>query len=1179
MPQVIVAILVYIGVSELVATIIAWALIALYGAYQIKKAKRGEAGGYSMQDTRSQTLRTPIGDRVTLYGQFKVGGVMTYLHNSSDNSTLHVLVTFAGHEIHAFREVYLNADRVQFDLDGNVVSKYLFAAKVWYGLGTDTSDAALLAELRSIDGGGWTDAHAQKGCAKLLLRFSYNQDLFPNGLPNITALVLGKSIYDPRTATTGYTNNAALCIRDYLLSPDGLACTTAELNDDSFTAAANTADELVDLAPTSVHQSAVTVDQLTTDASETGAAGGSGGGGPSAPWGSIYSGTILGLTADISPEFDGPNTLPFDTTISYAYTFVTAAGETTLSPASHSWTQKTPESAAPNNFALRINNVPSGPSIVTARKLYRSTEVDGSGRPINFKLLHTFNDNNLSDTFLDDGTTAVTTAAPTTNTTNPIRLRLGSQLYLPTGTPVQLTTTGTLPSPLATSTTYYWIYDFNDGGRLATTRANAIADTAITLTSVGSGTHTVSQLQERRYTCDGLVQSSQKPVDVLNQLLTSCAGKLLYIGGKWTLYVGAYRSPSGTLVLDDLDGSISVTSRLGRRSIFNGVKGVFFNPNGAWQETDFPPVVNATFLAQDAGERIWSEISLPMTSSASAAQRIGKILLEQARQQITVSLRCKLTALKYQAGDTVNLTIARYGWSAKTFEIVDYKLAMRSGQNNEPPSLGVDLLLRETASAVYDWDDGEETTFDPAPDTNLPDPFIVAAPTGVTLTNGTDRVYTQNDGTVIFRTKISWDQTADPYVLSGGQVEVHYRQQPSLTWEKSTAVPGGDTFTYLYGLQAPALYDIAVRYQNSLGVRSVWTVLTAQEVLGFDIPPPDVTNFVVNHVANLVRFHWDAVVDPIRKLDYELRLGESWDNGIILYRTAATDAPSFGDGTYWLAARSQFGGVTSYSTNPVSLTLTGTVLTKNVLASYEESPSWTGTVSGGALKVGNNMELAVNDVLDMADVLAELDVLTGGGVAHPGTYTLPTGHTIDLGRVAACQVVISYTAAGDDVNDNLFEILDLFAVTNLFHAGLGPEVLITPQLALAADDAVFGAWFNYFPGVYTGRYFRSRVILDTLDDTVFPILSQYSFAVDAPDRLDSYVNQALSAGGTTLTYTVPFNGGPGGASAPNVQVTILNATAGDDVLITASSLSSVTIQVKNAGSGVARNVNVIVQGY
>jgi hypothetical protein len=48
---------------------------------------------------------------------------------------------------------------------------------------------------------------------------------------------------------------------------------------------------------------------------------------------------------------------------------------------------------------------------------------------------------------------------------------------------------------------------------------------------------------------------------------------------------------------------------------------------------------------------------------------------------------------------------------------------------------------------------------------------------------------------------------------------------------------------------------------------------------------------------------------------------------------------------------------------------------------------------------------------------------------------------------------------------------------------------------------------------------------------------------------------------------------------PHVQVTILNASGGDTVIISGLSLSGCTIQVKNGGVGAARSVNVLVQGY
>ena len=112
-------------------------------------------------------------------------------------------------------------------------------------------------------------------------------------------------------------------------------------------------------------------------------------------------------------------------------------------------------------------------------------------------------------------------------------------------------------------------------------------------------------------------------------------------------------------------------------------------------------------------------MDLPFTVSSAAAQRLAKIELERARQQIVVQLQCKLGAYRMQPGDTVQLTIPRYGWAEKVFEVADLTLRQDVGRG-DVPLLVVELTLKETAAGVYDWNDGEETTVDLAPDTSLP---------------------------------------------------------------------------------------------------------------------------------------------------------------------------------------------------------------------------------------------------------------------------------------------------------------------------------------------------------------------------------------------------------------------------------------------------------------------------
>jgi hypothetical protein len=65
-----------------------------------------------------------------------------------------------------------------------------------------------------------------------------------------------------------------------------------------------------------------------------------------------------------------------------------------------------------------------------------------------------------------------------------------------TGFKVRFTSSGTLPAGLVATETYYVIIVDPNTIRVASTLANAIAGTAINLTSVGTGTHTLTQWED-----------------------------------------------------------------------------------------------------------------------------------------------------------------------------------------------------------------------------------------------------------------------------------------------------------------------------------------------------------------------------------------------------------------------------------------------------------------------------------------------------------------------------------------------------------------------------------------------------------------------------------------------------------------------------------------------------------
>jgi hypothetical protein len=92
-----------------------------------------------------------------------------------------------------------------------------------------------------------------------------------------------------------------------------------------------------------------------------------------------------------------------------------------------------------------------------------------------------------SDTFTADASTDTCTYSSTANYPSNIL----------TGTRVRLTTTTTLPAPLATATDYYVVRVTDSTFKLSTTYANAIAGTVINITDAGTGTHTITWLLPR----------------------------------------------------------------------------------------------------------------------------------------------------------------------------------------------------------------------------------------------------------------------------------------------------------------------------------------------------------------------------------------------------------------------------------------------------------------------------------------------------------------------------------------------------------------------------------------------------------------------------------------------------------------------------------------------------------
>lgn len=117
--------------------------------------------------------------------------------------------------------------------------------KKYLGTTSQEADPSLVAETASLTEGSWTTAHRLRGIAYLYVRFEYDSEAFPNGIPMVSATIKGKKVYDPRTSLTAWSDNPALCLRDYLTEDYGLNQSSSRIDDALVITAANICDEVV----------------------------------------------------------------------------------------------------------------------------------------------------------------------------------------------------------------------------------------------------------------------------------------------------------------------------------------------------------------------------------------------------------------------------------------------------------------------------------------------------------------------------------------------------------------------------------------------------------------------------------------------------------------------------------------------------------------------------------------------------------------------------------------------------------------------------------------------------------------------------------------------------------------------------------------------------------------------
>lgn len=264
-------------------------LAAAYAAATIAATATVAATVWALQKVSQALVPTPkapiikadveytdsIAPRRIIFGTVKASGmnVIPPLTSGPKNEWLHQVIAIAGHEVNDITDCYFNQDviadaniaAVTASLsDGEVTSgKYKNKAFIRRYLGTSTQNVDFILDNTFSE---WDTSYRGRGIAYAAIRFQYDTEVYSSGKPQVSFIVQGAKVYDPRLDSTQttipgsgsqrvndpstwtYSNNPALCLTWYLLDSSlGLGESSSRIDWDLVADAADICDETVSI--------------------------------------------------------------------------------------------------------------------------------------------------------------------------------------------------------------------------------------------------------------------------------------------------------------------------------------------------------------------------------------------------------------------------------------------------------------------------------------------------------------------------------------------------------------------------------------------------------------------------------------------------------------------------------------------------------------------------------------------------------------------------------------------------------------------------------------------------------------------------------------------------------------------------------------------------------------------
>lgn len=335
---------------------------------------------------------------------------------------------------------------------------------------------------------------------------------------------------------------------------------------------------------------------------------------------------------------------------------------------------------------------------------------------------------------------------------------------------------------------------------------NTYATATIPYTPSGGGSAT-----QARYTINGVIDTSKDCLTNIDQIMLACDSWNQYNAttGKWAIVINKEELTSFAFDDSNIVGDIRVSAQDITQSI-NQIEAQFPNSSNKDQQ-DFVYIQTPSNLLYVNEPVNKYTIKYELVNNSVQAQYLANRQLEQAREDLIVSINTPYPGIQVDAGDVVSITNAFYGWNAKLFRV------MKVVESASPEGgLGASLDLTEYNAQVYD--NASITAFTPAPNSGLSNPNYFGPLTTPSISSNV------NSTTPNFTVTVTV-----PSVGRVTTITLFYRVSGTTEWKvwaiqpSSTSAPftPGSTFIFNDVFLPSAAYDFSYSVSNDIGGTAV----------------------------------------------------------------------------------------------------------------------------------------------------------------------------------------------------------------------------------------------------------------------------------------------------------------------------------------------------------------------